>query len=554
VIAAAELFRSRARVLDLQADEATQAGSLRGWIRGETLLGERLQAARDLIFGGPDVPAVQRDSALLLRVIDLRDGLVASRLDLDLLGRDEAGRWVLARVADGLDEIGRRLDAVVEELRSEAPAAMTRPAGTPLPQAAILTSAPMAATDPRRRVLPAVSARLQRLADDTQRMHALLHGEEPALPLTHAELQHFVAAEGWPLRALRPQMSTAAPVLRHAVRTGLALSLAYFIGLHLPWASHPHWLVLSVAVVLRGNLEQTLTRRNARVGGTVLGCLVVLGLALVQSPPLLALAFLVAIGTAHSFVLRRYWLAAAAATVMALLQAHLVHPAGGFAVAERIADTFLGAGLAWAFSYVLPSWERAHLPAAVKRLMVDLRDYAGHALAGPAGDAIPQRLARRRAYDALTAVAASLERSRAEPRDVQLPMREVARLVDHAQRLLAHLSVVRLMLAGQRIAPQDAHAAIALQATGEAVKACLDLDAVDITGPIERGARELASLPPEAPAHDIRPWLLRRLKVLVQEAHDIRLAALAVTAAVRAGQGSGQTGTGSASNSGRANR
>jgi uncharacterized membrane protein YccC len=551
VIAAAGLLRSRARVLDPATDESAQAGSLRGWIRGETLLGERLQAARDLIFGGPDVPAVQRDSALLLRVIDLRDGLVASRLDLDLLGRDDAGRWVLARVSEGLAEIARRLDAVVEELRSGEPPAMTQAPGTPLPQAALLASAPMTAGDPRRRVLPAVAARLQRLADDTQRMHALLHGIEPALPLTHAELQHFVAAEGWPLRALKPQLRTAAPVLRHAVRTGIALSLAYFIGLHLPWASHPHWLVLSVAVVLRGNLEQTLTRRNARVGGTVLGCLVVLGLALVKSPPLLALAFLVAIGTAHSFVLRRYWLAAAAATVMALLQAHLVSPAGGFAVGERIADTFLGAGLAWAFSYVLPSWERAHLPAAVRRLTGALRDYAGHALAGPLGDAVPQRLARRRAYDALTDVAASLERSRAEPRDVQLPMREVARLVDHAQRLLAHLSVVRLMLAGQRIAPQDAYAATALQATGEAVKACLDLDATDITGPIERGARELASLPPEAPAHDIRPWLLRRLKVLVQEAHDIRLAAMAVTSSVHA---SGQTGAGSASNSGRANR
>ena len=105
----------------------------------------------------------------------------------------------------------------------------------------------------------------------------------------------------------------------------------------------PHWLVLSVAVVLRGNLAQTLARRNQRVGGTLLGCLLVVGLARLPVVPWQGLVFLLAVGTAHAFVVRRYWLAAAAATVMALLQAQLMHPAGGLTVAERVADTVLGA-------------------------------------------------------------------------------------------------------------------------------------------------------------------------------------------------------------------
>ena len=54
---------------------------------------------------------------------------------------------------------------------------------------------------------------------------------------------------------------------------------------------------------------------------------------------------LLAVGTARALVVRRYWLAAAAAaaTVMVLLQAQLMHPAGGLTVAERVADTVLGA-------------------------------------------------------------------------------------------------------------------------------------------------------------------------------------------------------------------
>ena len=90
------------------------------------------------------------------------------------------------------------------------------------------------------------------------------------------------------------------------LRAALALSLAYALGQVLPWATHPHWLVLSVAVVLRGNLEQTLSRRNERIIGTVLGCLLVMALAQLHEPRVLGLAFLAAVGVAHAYVNKRY--------------------------------------------------------------------------------------------------------------------------------------------------------------------------------------------------------------------------------------------------------
>src|SRR5207253_1432004 len=114
----------------------------------------------------------------------------------------------------------------------------------------------------------------------------------------------------------------SSPVLRHALRMGLALGIAYALALAWPWRAHPHWLVLSVAVVLRGNLEQTLARRNARVLGTVLGCVLMLALARTESPALLEIVFLLSAGIAHAYVNVRYWITATAATVMALLQAH----------------------------------------------------------------------------------------------------------------------------------------------------------------------------------------------------------------------------------------
>ena len=528
--AAAQLFRSRAGMLEAPSSNAGGAGSMRAWIQGEAALGERLQSARDLIFAAADSTRSRRDTAILLRVIDLRDVLLASRLDLDLLGGDPQGRWMLERVAKALREIAAALDRAAQVLRDDA--ATPAHADSALQFGVLFEPAPIAPDDPRARLLPAVIGRLQQLSADIARIHALLSGEPEELPLTRSQLQRFVADEGWPLRVLRAQLSTQSPVLRHALRTGLALGSAYFLALALPWASHPHWLVLSVAVVLRGNLEQTLSRRNARVLGTLLGCLTVVLLSGVRSPVVLGLAFLAAVGVAHSFVMQRYWLTAAAATVMALLQSHMADPAGGFAIAERVADTLLGALLAWGFSYVLPSWERRSLPQAIGRVLKEIENYAAHALALKPGDVVEQRLARRRAYDALATLAAMMQRSGAEPERVRLPLKEIAVLLDYAQRLMAHLSMVRLMLARRSDDTEWSAAAPALQQTYAALSASFDLQARSDGDGMDGNPEELASLPVDPPARDVMPWLLRRLQVLVHDALRIRRAAASALAIV----------------------
>ncbi|HEX2009470.1 MAG TPA: FUSC family protein, partial [Roseateles sp.] len=334
--ATARLLRARAALLD-QAPSPAEGRELPTWLLEEAQLAERLQSARDLLFVAPDTPRARGESAMLLRVIDLRDILLASRLDLELLGSDALAREVRAAVAARLALLAERLERAVMRLQGgHADPADTEPAP-------LLAALSVDAADPRARLLPALADRLRHLDDDLRQIHALLDGAPATLPLSDQELRLFVAPEGWPLSALRDHLSLASPVLRHALRFGLALGTAYAIALALPWASHPQWLVLSVAVVLRGNLEQTLARRNARVGGTLLGCLLVLALAQLPTDAWMSLVFLAAVGLAHGFALERYLVTAVAATVMALLQQHLVHPEAGFPVVERLADTLLGA-------------------------------------------------------------------------------------------------------------------------------------------------------------------------------------------------------------------
>lgn len=542
--ATAQLLRSRAGVVEGAAETDQARDSLQTWVRDEAVLAERLQAARDLLFAAPDSARARRDTGVLLRVIDLRDILLASRLDLELLGHDELALQVRAALAARLRNLAYRLDLAQAAVRALPPPGEAEPA-LRLDLREQFMAHPLLATEDRRaRLLPALVNRIQHLADDVDAIHRLLREGDGELPLTRKELQLFVAPEGWPLSAFKPHLSLTSPVLRHALRAALALGAAYYIALALPWTAHPQWLVLSVAVVLRGNLEQTLSRRNIRVLGTFLGCLIVMVLAHVHSPWLLTLAFLVAVGLAHSFAVERYLITASAATVMALLQAHLAHPTIGFPIAERVGDTLLGALMAWAFCFVLPSWERRALPRTLPRLLQALRAYAEAALAPPdpahPDRTVAQRLARRQAYDALGLLATALQRSSFEPRQVQLPLQSLTRLLDHAQRLMAHLSMLRMMQLREGSELQKAEARSAVQAAGQILRQLLTpaeqpLGRSDVETRVEADAMGpgLDLLPEKPLSEDVMPWLDRRLKVALRDAARVSSSAREALAELR---------------------
>lgn len=526
--ATSRLLRSRAGLLAAPRLQAADIATMRAWVADETVLADRLQAARDFVFVAQDARGSAGHTAVLLRLIELREVLLASRLDLNLLGADDAGIAVRVRLADALTAIAGVLDAAQLAYRGR-PAAIDGSLAVP-DFSRTMDGVALADSDPRARLLPALTDRLQRLAGETRAIVAPLRGEDakPELPLSRQELRLFVAPDGWPLAAIRAQLTPRSPVGRHALRTGLALAAAFFIAHASPWASHPAWVVLSVAVVLRGSLEQTLARRNARVLGTLLGCLLVLVLFRVPSTGILAAVFIGSVAVAHAFVGVQYVVTAVAATVMALIQQHLAYPDGGFAIVERIGDTFLGAALAWAFSYVLPSWERRSLPQLVARAVDALRQYAASAMEGGgearAGAMVEQRLARRRAYDALGAMAAAFQRSAAEPERVRLPLVELATLLDYGQRLMAHLSLIRLTLAQRSIRLEVPQVATMLQHARRELDARLRLDGREVAA-AGRASEMAGELPSAPPVEDRVAWLARRLRVTVVDGGQVGRAA-----------------------------
>jgi uncharacterized membrane protein YccC len=524
--AAATLLSARSEVLSQQHPEPDGEAAARfGQLTGELGLAQALQIARDLVYPAANRSGVALQVALISRIAELREIVLTSRLDLDLLGRDHAARFVRARLALGLRRLGQALHhlALTEQQGTELTLK-----GYPAPELPDLMEASslVEADDPRQRLFPVVANRLRYLGEEVEAMRALLLGEGARASLSPDELSRSVADDDtWPLGVVLEHLSLRSPVLRHALRSALAFTSAYFLAYALPWTTRPYWLLLSVAVVLRGTLDDTLSRRNARVLGTALGCVAVTGLVPLAPDPLLKLTLVAAVGVSHAFVNVRYLLTAISATVMALLQAHFAAPNVTPLVVERLLDTVIGALVAWAFSYVLPSWERRTLPAAVERALQSLRIYSHSALSLEASARAEQRLARQRAYDALAVVAAALRRSAAEPKRVRPPVKELVSALDHAQRLMAHLSSVRSLLQrrGERLVSDEARAA--LNQTRNTIAELLS--ASSPLKPARSREPSQADLPGAPIEQSPLPWLLRRLDASVHDATEAGVAARA---------------------------
>jgi uncharacterized membrane protein YccC len=430
----------------LAATGDRRENQLRALLTEQATLADKLQVARDLVLDLPRTPRELRLAGMLIAAIRLREQALACELELDVQQARGAVPLSLAQ-AQALEamwrDVSERLDETCWALFTTPPSLSEE--GPPIPrdiegQIANDIDVPFALRNAVHAIREETRS-LLRLAAST--------GDEPLAGLADQarDWPRFRTSMRWPIAPLKRALGAGhSPVLRYAARVAIALGVGYTIALHLPWAAHPHWILLTIAVVMRTNIAQTLERRNARLAGTLIGCvLVTLLLSLHPSVPVQFMLLALGAGIAHGFAQVRYLVAATAATVLALIQGHLLHTSGESALFERLADTIIGTAIAWAFSYVLPAWERRQLPALLTRLRTAQLQHASVALGG-AELAIANadwRLARREVHDSLAAIANAAQRARSEPRAVQPPLDLLERLQLRSYRLLAQLGGVR---------------------------------------------------------------------------------------------------------------
>lgn len=424
------------------------AGAYGRVIRQQAAFSEQLQAARALLLEKPRAtPERRRLAASIGLMLDALDALVAAQCDLpDLRGLPAAGEWmrrvaVLVR-ATALDIQHLSLDLLAHR-------APSLPKDHHLARDAVRREGLrlIAEEDTPADVRAAVGRTLARFdaarAAIRRLERALGDTSEAEAAIADVKLAAFRPARSFDLRLLKPHLTPASPVFRYAARLGLAMMAGGIVAAELGGERHGNWVLLTICVILRAGYGLTRQRRDDRVIGTLVGC-VIASAAVAYAPTWgLLVVQAVALAVAHGFARLNYRLSSIGASLMALVSLHLAEPDFPSPMIARLTDTLIGAAIAHLFSYVLPNWEISEAPKIAQRLKDRAAAFADIALRRAAPDQ-DYRLARKDFMEALAALSDSAVRMSDEPRATRGGLDELSAMVVAAGFAAAHISAARL--------------------------------------------------------------------------------------------------------------
>ena len=441
----ANYLQAVAAMYDPETDLESAYGAA---IRGQAALAEQLQSARALLLDRPQGnPERLRLAATIGVLLDASDALIAAQCDVALIRKTPTAGPLLARIRDSL-----RLGALDLGHLSLELLTTDKPKLPPDHQLAIdalkRDAARLEAYDaPEPKARAALDATTQRLVlalGHIRRLEITLSSDDTARGVIgDVNLAAFIPRRSYALSALAPHFNLNSPVLRFAVRLALAMMAGALVAQSLGDERHGNWVLLTIAVVMRGGYGLTRQRRDDRVIGTLIGCVLAAGaVAYLPAGALVAVQGL-AVAMTHSFARLNYRIASVGASVTALVSLHLVQPWLPAPIVVRLADTLIGAAIAHLFNYVWPLFEFAEAPRIATRLQARLAAFAAVALK-PDGTEHSYRLARKNLIEAIAALSDSAGRMSIEPMEARKGLEEMAALLIAAHSLVAQLSAARL--------------------------------------------------------------------------------------------------------------
>jgi uncharacterized membrane protein YccC len=505
--------------------------ALRNLVEAHAAFTEKLQAARDFIFLGRKTAARRRWMAALLALLDCFDMVVSSDADIETL-RNSGHTDLLLRLK-GLAA------ALAEDARALA-LALTTPGinfafNSHEDEIAALQAEveQIAASSWGRETLATSAFRStgHKLALGIARLEPLARAADASADartiLPSVDLEAFIQRDRMDPRVLLNQFSWSSPVLRYAIRLTGAMTCGYLLTLLFPGMLHGGWILLTTALIMRASYSVTKQRRNDRIVGTAAGCVVAALLVHYIPRDLLFLPVILTVGGAHAFAAVDFRITALCASITALLQLHFLGPAvepSTVLVMERLGDTLIGAGLAWSFSFLLPSWEWKNVPKLVDVLVIADRAYAALSLARRRNDH-DFRLARKRAHDATANLAMTVRRLADEPRIDRKVLADLSELISANYLLASDLASMRVLFRTRK-AELDADATEKLLATARS-NLTLTLDAK--TAKEAHSARlSRRSLGDSLGGHNAMVSLTRRLIHIERTAERVAALAAAV--------------------------
>ncbi|MFC5412761.1 FUSC family membrane protein [Larkinella bovis] len=261
----------------------------------------------------------------------------------------------------------------------------------------------------------------QRLAD----IHSYSPTEwsENSKPNEDPEYGRFVSHQEIDPKLIVNSLTLNSSIFRHSLRVTSACLVGFIVAKFITYGQHSYWILLTTSVILKPAFSLTKQRNYERIIGTLLGGLIgVAALLLIPSPVGLFWFMLPLMLGAYSFQRTHYIVMVILMTPYILISLRFLGLGGISVVEERVLDTLIGCVIAFAASYLFPSWESEQLKGMLHDVLLANRNYLrklADSLSGKPLTLTDYKLTRKEVYVSSANLAAAFQRMTSEPQSKQ---------------------------------------------------------------------------------------------------------------------------------------
>lgn len=250
-----------------------------------------------------------------------------------------------------------------------------------------------------------------------------------ALKRPEIEPQKFVDREQFGFAVFTQNLTLKSNTFKHALRVTIVMVIGFCVSLILP-SNHSYWILLTILVISKPGFSLTKQRNFQRVIGTILGALI--GMVLityVTDMHSLFVILLICMVGCYSFQRKNYVISVVFMTPYILLLYRFLGLGTLTLAGERIYDTLIGSGIAFAASYFLfPSWEKDYLKDAMIKMIKANRNYFTELIKVTSNvetGKTSYKIARKEVYVASANLSSMFQRMFSEPKSKQVYMSQL---------------------------------------------------------------------------------------------------------------------------------
>jgi uncharacterized membrane protein YccC len=229
-------------------------------------------------------------------------------------------------------------------------------------------------------------------------------------------------------------------------------------------SNHTNWILVTVLLIMRPGFTLTQQRTSWRLIGTLIGCLITIGLFTITVNNIVIMTVMfIALVLGNTFVRNNFRLGSIFVTIYILIGFHFISPGFYWVVGERALDTLIASVITFVFSFLLPWWEKDQLPKYVSNTIDALYHYLHdtvayvcvlqnlpkeHRVVSPTEPTlIAMQLSHKKMQEAYALFADSLGRMMSEPDRHQMDVIRLNRILLEADALASQInSMVPLMI------------------------------------------------------------------------------------------------------------